>query len=169
MVNESLNADNISQVERRLALAYAPRERRALLTALFGLDDALASILRTTREPMVGQMRLTWWYNALTAIDAGPPPAEPVLQALARDALPCGIGGAQAPASAPLLPEQGAEDGCRVQTRQAQPVHAPLTGHQCRGAAVAEDGVVLDRDAHAPIMPCRQAFAASGAATHSGD
>ena len=74
-------------------LAYAPRERRALLTALFGLDDALASILRTTREPMVGQMRLTWWREALERLDREPAPAEPVLQALAAMVLRRGVAG----------------------------------------------------------------------------
>ncbi|MGK6319817.1 squalene/phytoene synthase family protein [Sphingomonas sp. DT-204] len=82
------------EAERRLALAYAPRERRAAMAALFALDDALASVLRTTREPMVGQMRLTWWHDALIRLDDAPPPAEPVLQGLARDVLPLGVTGA---------------------------------------------------------------------------
>ena len=77
MINEALNA------ERALALSYAPADARAALEALFALDDALAAILRTTREPMVGQMRLTWWHEALTKLDTAPPPANPVLQGLA--------------------------------------------------------------------------------------
>ncbi|WP_374944349.1 squalene/phytoene synthase family protein [Sphingomonas sp.] len=74
--------------ERALALSYAPADARAGMAALLALDDALAAILRTTREPMVGQMRLTWWYEALGALDERPSPANPVLQALAVHVLP---------------------------------------------------------------------------------
>ncbi len=79
--------------EWELALHYAPRAAVPGMVALFGLDALLAQILRTTREPMVGQMRLTWWHEALTRLDSAPPPAEPVLQALARDVVPHGIAG----------------------------------------------------------------------------
>ena len=81
--------------ERSLAMSYSPQSRRRALAALFALDDSLAAILRTTREPMVGQMRLTWWHEALTRLDTASPPAEPVLQALARDVVPNGVSGAR--------------------------------------------------------------------------
>lgn len=80
--------------ELALAIAYAPAQRRPALTALFALDDALASVLRTTGEPLVGQMRLTWWHDALTKLDSAPPQAEPVLQGLASEVLPLGVAGA---------------------------------------------------------------------------
>ncbi|WP_353205710.1 squalene/phytoene synthase family protein [Sphingomonas sp.] len=80
--------------ERALALSYAPAPARAALAALFALDATLAQILRTTREPLVGQMRLTWWHEALSALDTAPPPAQPVLQALAAEVLPQGVTGA---------------------------------------------------------------------------
>jgi phytoene synthase len=51
--------------ERALALSYAPQSARTVLAALFALDDTLASILRSTREPLIGQMRLTWWFEVL--------------------------------------------------------------------------------------------------------
>jgi len=89
MVNETNGA------ERNLALSYAaPGRPRAALGALLALDDRLGGIVRAAREPMVGQMRLTWWFEALRALDAGPPPAEPVLAALAEHALPGGATGA---------------------------------------------------------------------------
>jgi phytoene synthase len=81
--------------ESALALGYAPAALRPALLALFDLDSALGAILRTTREPLVGQMRLTWWHEALTRLDTAPPPAEPVLVALAADVLPRGISGAR--------------------------------------------------------------------------
>jgi phytoene synthase len=80
--------------ERRILLAYAPASGRGALAALLALDDALATLLRTTRDPALGQIRLAWWREALERLDHAPAPAEPVLSAIARDVLPHGISGA---------------------------------------------------------------------------
>lgn len=83
------------EAERRLVLTYAPSlEAGAALAALFALDDKLAKTLRTTSEPMLGQIRMQWWHDALNRLDSAPPPAEPVLQGIARDVLREGISGA---------------------------------------------------------------------------
>jgi len=74
-----------------LALSYAPDRSRAALDALFALDTVLGKVLRTTREPLVGQMRLAWWREALRELDMSGAPAEPVLQSLAAAVLPLGI------------------------------------------------------------------------------
>jgi len=74
-------------------LSYAPGRSRAALDALFALDAALGNILRTTRDPLVGQMRLAWWREALQGLDATGAPAEPVLQSLTAAVLPLGITG----------------------------------------------------------------------------
>lgn len=87
--------DAAADAERSLALSYAPPASRAGLSALFELDATLGHILRTTREPLVGQMRLTWWHDALCALDTAPPPAQPVLQTLAGAVLPRGVTGVQ--------------------------------------------------------------------------
>lgn len=92
MVNETV-MDGRS-AERALAISYAPAAARPALAALLALDGRLGAILRATREPLVGQMRLTWWHDALHALDRAPPPAEPVLLALSAEVLPCGVSGA---------------------------------------------------------------------------
>ena len=79
--------------ERALALSYAVTGADAA-AAILALDDRLAAILRRTGEPLVGQMRLTWWREALERLDREPAPAEPVLQALAAAVLPRGVTGA---------------------------------------------------------------------------
>ncbi|SFN78491.1 squalene/phytoene synthase family protein [Sphingomonas sp. OK281] len=80
---------------RALAIGYAPTPARAALASLFALDDKLSGILQTTREPLVGQMRLTWWYEALARLDTATPPAEPVLRDLHATVLPAGVSGAR--------------------------------------------------------------------------
>jgi 15-cis-phytoene synthase len=67
-----------------LALTYIPRPKRQLVADLFALDAALGDVVRTTREPMVGRIRLAWWQERLIEIDQGIVPAEPILEATAR-------------------------------------------------------------------------------------
>lgn len=81
--------------ERALALSYAPAGVRDGLMALFALNDRLRGIVRAARDPTVGLMRLTWWGDALVRLDAAPPPAEPLLQALATMTFPHGVTGAE--------------------------------------------------------------------------
>jgi phytoene synthase len=80
--------------ERRLILTYVPASMRDAMVALFALDDTLAQIVRTTTQPMIGQMRMTWWHTALEALDTAAAPAEPVLGALQKHVLPHGVFGA---------------------------------------------------------------------------
>jgi phytoene synthase len=80
--------------EQALAVGYAPASARDGFAALLDLDHQLASILQSTTEPMIGQMRLTWWYEALEKLDREAAPGHPVLQRLAASVLPGGVRGA---------------------------------------------------------------------------
>lgn len=81
--------------ELRLALSYAPLAARDSLAALWRLDVRLGLLLRQSSDPMVAQLRLTWWHEALTLIDDGTVPAEPVLRALAQSVVAAGVTGAR--------------------------------------------------------------------------
>ena len=81
--------------DRTLALAYVPAERRPGVEALWRLDAALASVLSTGREPLISQIRLAWWREALEKLDRERAPAEPVLEALAKHVVPKGISGGE--------------------------------------------------------------------------
>lgn len=50
---------------QRLALAYASGQSRGHLLAFFALDARLAAIVRSSREPMLAQLRLAWWREHL--------------------------------------------------------------------------------------------------------
>lgn len=85
----------IADPERRMVLSYAPTAAaRSGLAALLALDDKLAEAVRTTTEPMLGQIRLQWWHDALVKLDTAPPPPEPVLEGVARDVVRDGVTGA---------------------------------------------------------------------------
>jgi 15-cis-phytoene synthase len=70
--------------ERRLAVAYAPPKARAAFIAVLALDQRLARIVGTGREPIISQMRLAWWRERLTSPSSGWPQGEPVLASLAQ-------------------------------------------------------------------------------------
>ena len=76
-----------------LALSYA-RQGREGANALFALDRQLGTIVARATEPLIGQMRLTWWREAIEKLDSAPSPAEPILQALSAHVLPAGVSGA---------------------------------------------------------------------------
>ncbi|MDZ7587750.1 MAG: hypothetical protein U5J78_00735 [Parasphingorhabdus sp.] len=68
---------------QRLLLAYAPSSRRARYALLFALDNRFAAILRSTTETLLGQMRLTWWRDALTTPQDDRDAGEPLLEQMA--------------------------------------------------------------------------------------
>lgn len=68
--------------ERRLALAYAPGPARPLMLGLFALDTRLGGIVRAAREPMLGQLKLSWWRDRLGAVQVPTSPGEPLLELL---------------------------------------------------------------------------------------
>ena len=74
--------------DRTLALSYVPAKRRAAMEALWRLDAALGAVLAGGREPLIGQIKLVWWRDALEKLDRQKAPAEPLLQAVAEHVVP---------------------------------------------------------------------------------
>ena len=71
---------------RRLALAYAPASVRRAMAALWALDEQLGAALVTAREPMLAELRLAWWREALSTLGQGHRPADPLLRILSETA-----------------------------------------------------------------------------------
>jgi phytoene synthase len=68
----------------RLITAYAPKAMQEGMRHIWAFDARLADIVRTTSEPMIGQMRLTWWHEALRE---GKGAGEPLVEALRQEVL----------------------------------------------------------------------------------
>jgi phytoene synthase len=80
--------------DKRLAFSYLPAAARPAIEALFLIDAAMGDVVRTTREPMLGPIRLAWWRERLEELDSGvPAPPEPRLQAVERELTPRGVSG----------------------------------------------------------------------------
>jgi len=90
-MNSSAGATtDLRDPDRRLALNYVPRAVRARVEAVWMLDEALGRVVQSTTQPMIGQMRLTWWHDRLCALDRGEVAPTPLLRACVR----AGVGGA---------------------------------------------------------------------------
>ena len=72
--------------DRFLASLFAPAERRPDLYAIYAFDLETAAVAQRVRDPAAGEIRLQWWYDALTqeGNDAGHPVAEALLEATAE-------------------------------------------------------------------------------------
>ncbi len=69
-------------IAHRLALAYAPAQARPATLALLALDCRLAGIVRAASEPLLGQLRLSWWRDRLGENPDNWPEGEPLLKLL---------------------------------------------------------------------------------------
>ncbi len=67
-----MNDVTVSDPDRVLAMGYAMRVNRGLLSTLFAFDARMAQIVRSARDPVLGQLRLAWWRNQLEQDQQGP-------------------------------------------------------------------------------------------------
>ena len=77
-----------------LALTYVPLRNRGALAALFAIDRAMGDVVRSTKEPMLGPIRLAWWRERLEELDErAAAPAEPRLQKVESELIARGVTG----------------------------------------------------------------------------
>jgi phytoene synthase len=60
--------------DRFLASLFAPADRRASLWALLAFNLEIARVREVVSQPIIGQIRLQWWRDALEEIYTGKPP-----------------------------------------------------------------------------------------------
>lgn len=70
--------------DRFISALFAPARKRPLLFALYAFNHELAHIGESAREPMMGEIRLQWWREALDGARAGQPRAHDVAGGLAE-------------------------------------------------------------------------------------
>lgn len=71
---------------------FAPADRRESLLALYAFNYEIARVPEVTHEPLIGQIRLQWWRDALDEIYRGAPPrrhevAEPLARTIREHGL----------------------------------------------------------------------------------
>lgn len=68
--------------DRYLATLFAPAAARPALMALHAFNIDVSRIPEAVSEPMLGEIRLQWWRDALDTLDAGGATGNPVADAL---------------------------------------------------------------------------------------
>jgi phytoene synthase len=113
---------------------------RADVIAIYAFDTELRRIPQLVTEPLMAEIRLTWWREGIEAIAAGrPPPSHPVLIALAGVI-------ARHPPAAPRLQAMAqarlaALDGVRLDDAAAVDAHVAGTAGAVMGLATGILGV----------------------------
>ena len=74
--------DNDIPPPSRLALAYAPAAIRPAFALLLRFDVRFAGIVGLASEPLIAQMKLAWWRDAMLAAPPQRPAGEPLLSSL---------------------------------------------------------------------------------------
>ena len=69
---------------QRLALSYAPKTARSDTLGLFALEERLARIVSGGGEPMIAQLKLSWWRDRFSQSPDEWPEGEPLLSVLSQ-------------------------------------------------------------------------------------
>lgn len=77
--------------DRFVCSLFAPAEVREILAAVFAFNVEVARIRELVREPLLAEMRMQWWREAIGAVFAGSPPDHVVLRPLAFAVQRCGL------------------------------------------------------------------------------
>ena len=90
-----IEAARIGAPDRYLAALYAPEPARGRLIALAAFEADLARISSSVREPLLAEIRLQWWRDALASATRGEATGHPVADRLRPDVasglLPVGL------------------------------------------------------------------------------
>lgn len=77
--------------DRYLTVLYAPEAARAGLFALYAFNVELARVREQVSQPMLGDIRLTWWREGLDTAYGGAPRQHPVLEAISAHVVTAGV------------------------------------------------------------------------------
>lgn len=126
--------------ERYLTALFVPADHREDLLALYAFNLEVAKTREVVREPMLGQIRLQWWRDALEEIYGGKAPrrhevVQPLADAIRRRNLP------RAPFERLLLARERDLDEAPVATLAALEAYADSTAGELVALALAVLGV----------------------------
>jgi phytoene synthase len=77
--------------DRYLTCLFAPAAQRPYLLALYAFNLEIAKTAEVVQEPMLGQIRLQWWREAVAEIYGGRPRRHDVVAALAAAVAACDL------------------------------------------------------------------------------
>jgi len=78
VANEARQYDH----DRWLVTLFAPAHLRESLHSFLAFNSEISRIRETVSEPMIGDIRLQWWREAIEGLENGKPKSHPVMDAL---------------------------------------------------------------------------------------
>lgn len=131
--------------DRWLTALFVPDAERPRLHALLAFGVELARSAEAASQPMLGEIRLQWWREALDGVFAATPRAHPVARALAES-----VG----PPMRPLL--EGMIDACSEDLYETPPADlAALEAYADAGAGASSAAALLVLGVSAPDVIAR--------------
>src|SRR6185312_5652950 len=77
--------------DRYISVLFAPAAKRKYLFALYAFNAEIARVAEQVREPMMGELRLQWWRDAVDGHAAGDASRNPVAHALIDTIKTCNL------------------------------------------------------------------------------
>ncbi|WP_455475605.1 phytoene/squalene synthase family protein [Bartonella sp. B17] len=68
--------------DRYISVLFVPKEKRRALAALYAFNAEVARIHENVRDPLIGEMRLRWWYDAIDNNEMHSSKSNPILNDL---------------------------------------------------------------------------------------
>jgi len=81
--NYCIRQSRARDYDRYIATLAAPSALRGYLSVLLAFNDEIARVRDTVSEPALGDIRLTWWREAVNEAALGTPKEHPIARALA--------------------------------------------------------------------------------------
>lgn len=148
--------------DRYLAALLAPRSSRDDLIALAAFSGEIAHVARSVREPMIGEIRLQWWWDAIERGEpgSGHPVADAAIDLVRRGRLDKGEGQALIDAYRDDLHAEPASSD-RALAARIDATEGRL--FRLAGALLAaEHGTALTQDQRAALYAAAQGYGLSG-------
>lgn len=149
-----------SDPDRLYSALFASGDARERLVGLYSFNLEVAATRERVSEPMLGQIRLQWWRDALTEIREGRPRRHPVVEALAGWLGDAGDDGFRLAGELVDAREADLQDAPFETVEQLLAYAEATSSNLIRLALLALD--IPDGPAHAAAVPIGRAYALAG-------
>ena len=74
----------INDIDRYYAMLFAPQDKRSAVFSLLACNSEIAKIRETITEPVIGEMKMQWWRDALDDMKNGKIRNHPIIEEMAK-------------------------------------------------------------------------------------
>ncbi|WP_019220436.1 phytoene/squalene synthase family protein [Bartonella senegalensis] len=78
----SLDILRATDRDRYISVLFAPKKKRRALAALYAFNAEIARIRESVHDPLIGEIRLRWWYDSIAQSEMQKSESNPILSDL---------------------------------------------------------------------------------------